>query len=197
MKTDFTNLKETILLFIKTNLSPERFKHSLNVSKLAAILAKEHGQDFHKAQIAGLIHDCTKYKSNDEQIAFFNNRPKFKYFDLIANNAPKLLHSYTGAIFAKESWGIKDKDILNAAAYHTLGNENMSLLEKIIYTADAISFEREGFHCAQIRKLAKTDIDAAFMQVMESKIKHCLKKGIWLCPKCVDVWNFYVNKKRQ
>ncbi|MDR2771977.1 MAG: bis(5'-nucleosyl)-tetraphosphatase (symmetrical) YqeK [Elusimicrobiota bacterium] len=190
----YTPQKTTILKYIKENLSPERFNHCVNVSKLAVSIAISHKTDSSKAEIAGLLHDCAKNLSDKKQIDFFTSRPKIKYFALIAQHSPKLLHSYASAIIAKEKFSISDKDILNAIAHHTLGNENMSLLEKIIYVADSVSFERNNSDAVYIRKLAKENIDEAFVEVMRHKIEYVLKKRNWLCPKCIDVWNFYAQK---
>lgn len=50
---------------------------------------------------------------------------------------PNVYHSVTGMITAQNRFGIQDADVLNAIRYHTTGRADMSLLEKIIYTADA------------------------------------------------------------
>lgn len=192
---DYTHIKPEILNYLEKNLSCQRVKHCINVSKFSAALAKKHNANVQKAQIAGLIHDCAKNKSAKEQIALCSNKKKIKYFDLIAKNAPDLLHSYNSALIAEEIFNIKDKDILKAAANHTLGDENMSLLEKIIYIADAVSFERKCAHAAKMRKLAMIDFEAAFVEVMKNKIEYVLNTYKWICPKCIDVWNFYVQKK--
>ncbi|MDR1952163.1 MAG: bis(5'-nucleosyl)-tetraphosphatase (symmetrical) YqeK [Elusimicrobiota bacterium] len=193
---DYITRKTTILKYLKKNLSKKRLEHCLNVSKLAVELAKKHNADPLKAEIAGLLHDCTKNKSDREQILFFKKRSKIKEFDLIAKNNPQLLHSYSAAIVSKEEFNIKDKDILNAVANHTLGNKNMSLLEKIIYVADSASFERECSNALSIRKLAKKNIERAFVEVMKNKIGYVLREEFWICPKCADVWNFYVKNKK-
>ena len=41
-----------------------------------------------------------------------------------------------GAVIAKYKYGLDD-EIVNAIKYHTTGKENMTILEKIIYLADA------------------------------------------------------------
>ena len=53
-----------------------------------------------------------------------------------------MLHGKLGAYYAKEEFNIKDKDVLNAIAYHTTGRPNMSLLEKIVFVADYIEPNR-------------------------------------------------------
>ena len=55
---------------VKGILKPSRFEHSLGVSYTAAALAMRYGADVYKARVAGILHDCAKYLSDDEQIAF-------------------------------------------------------------------------------------------------------------------------------
>ena len=67
-----------------------------------------------------------------------------KHLDLdkkYLNNC-NLAHSKIAAIIMKRDYGIEDEDIINAVSYHTTGRPGMSLLEKIIYIADAIEPNR-------------------------------------------------------
>ena len=45
----------------------------------------------------------------------------------------------SGSIVVRDELGIDDEDILNAIRYHTTGRAGMSLLEKVIFTADFTS----------------------------------------------------------
>ena len=56
---DYTKLEE-YKTWLKTNLSDERYEHSLGVSECAKELAKRFNLDEQKAELAGLIHDCAK-----------------------------------------------------------------------------------------------------------------------------------------
>ena len=58
---------------------------------------------------------------------------------------PSLLHGKVGAIYAREKYGVEDKDILNAISYHTTARPGMSLLEKIIFIADYIEPSRKKY----------------------------------------------------
>ena len=67
----------------------------------------------------------------------------------------------TGATFAKEEFGIEDKEILDAICYHTTGRGNMNLLEKIVYLADKIEPSRNYTDLTPIRTAAEIDLDSA------------------------------------
>lgn len=189
------NTEKQIFDYLYKNLSPKRFEHSYNVSLTAIELSKIFKESTFEAQVAGLLHDCAKAKTDKELIAFYRNRKKgIKYFFEIKNNSPKLLHSFASAVIAKEKLGIKNKNILNAIKNHTLGRNNMSVLEKIIFVADVISKDRKYKGISKIRKIAKQNIDEAFMAAMKLKIIHTIEKREWICPQSIDTWNFYAKK---
>jgi predicted HD superfamily hydrolase involved in NAD metabolism len=187
-------MEKQIFKFLSKRLSPKRFEHSYQVAKLSAELARIYGVDVLKAQTAGLLHDCAKGMSEKSLISFCNRkRVEAKNLKDIIKRAPQILHSFAGKIIAKEKFGVKDADILNAINNHTLGRPDMSLLEKILFTADAVSYDRKQGFALRIRKLAKTDFDAAFKAVMYNKLLYVLQKGAWLCPQAVETWNYYAG----
>ena len=61
----------------------------------------------------------------------------------------------SGSIVVRDELGIDDEDILNAIRYHTTGRAGMSLLEKVIFTADFTSEERTYSGVATMRKKSK------------------------------------------
>lgn len=45
---------------VKSRLSEKRYKHTINVKKMAVKLAKRYGADEEKAALAALLHDSAK-----------------------------------------------------------------------------------------------------------------------------------------
>ena len=136
-------------------LGGKRLLHTLNVGYLSAHLADVFGCDKDKALIAGALHDCAKELPLEQQSELAQ-----KYSgDLFTEK--KLLHSPAGATFAREQFGIEDKEILDAICYHTTGRGSMSALEKIVYLADKIEPARTYMDLEPIRKAAQTDLDEA------------------------------------
>ncbi|MCL2485458.1 MAG: bis(5'-nucleosyl)-tetraphosphatase (symmetrical) YqeK [Endomicrobia bacterium] len=192
------NTEEKIFNYLQKHLSPKRFEHSYNVAEFAVELAGIYGADGLKAQTAGLLHDCAKSKTDKQLISFLKNRKSsIKYFKDIKKYSPQLLHAYAGAVIAKEKLGITDVDILNAIRNHTLGRQNMSMLEKIIFVSDAVSFDRKSKELLKIRKLALKDFEKAFFKVMARKIQYVLEENEWLCPQALDTWNYYVTQNKK
>ena len=52
--------------WLKANLSPERYEHSLGTAECARELAERFGENPEKAYFTGLIHDCAKCLPKDE-----------------------------------------------------------------------------------------------------------------------------------
>lgn len=191
------NIEEQIFDYLSQCLSPKRFEHSYNVATLAVDIASNNYANVLKAQTAGLLHDCAKHIPNTSLISLLKNRKNFKYFKEISNISPQLLHSFAGAIIAKEKFKIKDKDTLNAIKNHTLGRANMSVLEKVIFVADSASLDRKWLHAKRIRNLARTDLDKAFLETLKNKIEYVINDGSWLCPQTVNTWNWYVSNYKK
>jgi len=187
------NLEEKIFDYIGKHLSPKRFEHSYEVARLAAELAAIHGQNVLKAQTAGLLHDCAKYKSDKELLKLLKGS-KTPYFKEIAQHAPQLLHGYAAAVIVRKKFNIKDDSVLNAMANHTFARPNMSELEKILFVSDFAAYDRKHKSAASLRRLARKDLDKAFIEVLKSKIKWVMENSQWLCPITTDVWNFYGAK---
>ena len=139
----------------RTNLGEKRLLHTLNVGYLSAELAVRFGADPDKALIAGALHDCAKELDIDSQ----REMAADYCGDLFTDK--KLLHSPAGAVFARDGFGEKDREILDAICYHTTGRGSMSALEKIVYLADKIEPARTYMDLEPIRKAAQTDLDEA------------------------------------
>ena len=138
-------------------LKKDRYNHTLGVMYTAASLAMCYGADIRKAMTAGLLHDCGKYLSAEEQIRLCRK----KNISLTESELemPALVHAKLGAYLARHEYGITDPDILDAITYHTTGRPDMTLLEKIVYIADYIEPNRKEIPgLDQIRRIVFTDI---------------------------------------
>lgn len=136
-------------------LGGKRLLHTLNVGYLSAHLADVFGCDKDKALIAGALHDCAKELPLERQLEL----AKIYSGDLFTEK--KLLHSPAGAVFARDEFGIEDKEILDAICYHTTGRGDMTLLEKIVYLADKIEPSRNYTDLTPIRSAAEKDLESA------------------------------------
>lgn len=56
---------------VKNRLSEKRYKHTINVKKMAVKLAKRYGADEEKAALAALLHDSAKELPKAEILQVF------------------------------------------------------------------------------------------------------------------------------
>ncbi len=162
-----------ILCLLEQRLKKSRLKHTLGVRDMAVRLAEHWGADRDKAEKAALLHDFTKNLSaaeSDELIIRYNLGIKY-----LGN--PALAHSKTAAAVLEHEYGVSDREILNAIDCHTVGKPNMTLLEKIIYVADAAEQGRDYPGVEEIRDTAFSDIDKACINILDRTIKYVLSKG--------------------
>ncbi len=126
---------------IDEKLDEYRLYHSLCVAKSARRLAEKYGADPDKAELAGMLHDVMKNAPRPEQ---FEMLIKGGYLLNACERAnPKVWHAMAGEAFLRMEGITDDEEILSAVRWHTTGRAGMSLLEKIVYTADFISADRD------------------------------------------------------
>lgn len=159
--------------YLKKNLTPVRYKHSLSVEKMAGKLARIHGADPDKAEFAGRYHDIAKCFSIEKanKLVIEYGLPK-KYL-----NNTALSHSKIAAEILSHEFGVTDEDILNAVRSHTTGRAGMSLLEEIVYVADAIEENRNYSELLELQQTAYSDLDAACFEIINFAMQMVKDKG--------------------
>jgi predicted HD superfamily hydrolase involved in NAD metabolism len=185
---------DTILSYLTEHLPPERLKHTLGTVKTAESLAARHGVSEEKARLAALLHDAAKGFTLDAMVRYVRrNRLTIPVKERIIRENPELLHGFISADIARKKFGVRDRDILEAIAYHTIGRKNMSRLAKIIYLADATAPDRRYPALAMLRAASRRDLDAAFQLTLAHKIAYVLKNKQWLHPGAVEAWNSLIK----
>ena len=176
---------------LKSKVSERRYNHCINVGNMAKKLAKIYGVDERKAYIAGILHDIAKEMSYKEQLEvvegvdFFPSEYSRKNF--------KVFHGWVGSVYAKRQLKILDEDVLNAIRYHTTGRKSMSLLEKIIYNADCVSFERRFEGVEYFRRISQSDLNVVIIHKISEAIKNSVKKQWTIVKDSVEAYNDLIN----
>jgi len=182
--------EECLKAYVKRQIKPERYIHSLNTAKEAESLARIYGADVQKARIAGLLHDVGKGHAAEA------GRYGVSFDEIEAKN-PELAHGRIGAAMVQADLGIDDQEILSAITNHTTGKACMSPLDKVIYLADIIEPCRTFSGVEQIRSLAKVDIDAAMRCALEEIMAFVRSKGLTLHPKSVEAYQYLKEREEQ
>ncbi len=176
---------------LKKVLSEKRYNHCMGVCDEAVKMAKKYGVDEDKAYTAALLHDCAKGFDIDTQISMCKEYGIV--LDDITLKCPAVIHAPLGAVIAQKEYGICDEEILEAIRVHTVGKENMSVLDKIIYIADMIEPNRDFRGVDELRKKAYEDIDTAFIASLKQSIMFNAKKNKIIHPDTLSAWNYILG----
>ena len=159
--------------YMEFELTEKRIRHTEGVVETALKLAEKYGADPDKALLAAKCHDvCRKW--DDERMNAFVTLNQLG--DQYMNNI-NLSHSKAAAHVAKMAFRISDEDILNAISYHTTGRAGMSLLEKIIFIADAVEPNRDYPGVEALREAVWEDLDKACLMSLKGTREYVLSQG--------------------
>ena len=179
--------KEEMRVRLSKKLSSESLKHSERTAQTAVWLAKAHGANVDKAELAGLSHDAARDLTDEELL-----RRADKYgvrIGTIEAARPSLLHAAIGAIILAQDYGIQDQEIIEAVKNHTFGRTKMNKLDKIVYLADVIEPNRDYTGVDRLRELAQIDLDKAFAKAYQLQMLKIIKGRRMIHPDSLDVWN--------
>lgn len=180
---------------LKKVLDEKRYKHSIGVAEEAKRLAELYGADSEKAYIAGLLHDCAKGYSIEEQIELCGKTGIL--LDSATLDCPPVIHGFLGAELAKTEYRITDTDILNAIKYHTVGNAGMTLLEKIIYISDMTEINRDFDGVRELREAVDKDLDEAVLISIKQQLVLQTERQRTIHPNMIYMWNDLILNKRK
>ena len=133
-------------------ISGKRLSHTFGVEREIASLSSIYEPDEeYRLRAAALLHDITKQKTFEEQIALCDEL-------LIAHARedalmPKTLHARTAVgVIRRDFPEFADDYILSAIRYHTTGRRDMRTAEKLLYLADYIEDTRTFEDCVRLRE---------------------------------------------
>ena len=172
---------------LKSEVKASRYEHSLSVMNFSVKLAKYYGVDEEKARVAGLLHDCAKYKDTDKILQ------NAKEFDIIIdgdlNHTIKVLHALLGYYIARDEYGIEDEEVLLAIKNHVLGRENMSDLEKIVFYADFAEPLRTYSMAEKLREFKYEGLTKAAYEAVNYNLCYLLEEGLYVHPQSLKTRN--------
>ena len=187
---------EEMRALLEKSLKTSRYQHSLGVAETAVFLARRFGVDEEQAQVAGLLHDCAKHMKPQDLLKECIEK-KIPYTKA-QERSPFLLHGPVGAYFARNKYGVKDQEVLGAITWHTTGRPGMTLLEKIVFTADYIEPGRDQApDLERLRQMAFTDLDGAVVLILRQTLDYLEESGAQIDPMTRDTYEYYRKMKRE
>lgn len=182
---DYTEIKQ----WLKENLNEERYLHTLGTADCAKELAKKYNLDEEKAYLAGLLHDCAKCFSNEKLLDIIKKNLDVEECEMLNY---KTLHAPVSAYIAETQFNIKDKDILSAIRWHTLGRLDMTTFEKIVFLADKIEPNtRDKEYSQKIITILKEEngLNKALLICYKETLKSLINRGLKICLLTVEIYN--------
>ena len=188
----------SICEYIEKNFSEKRKIHTEGVRQTAIKLAEKFGEGnpelVEKAELAALYHDM--YRGVPVDVLNYY----VKHLDLdekrYKDNA-NLAHGKIAAIVIQRDFDEKDQDIINAVSYHTTGRPEMSLLEKIIYIADAVEPNRSYPGVQNLRQILEEDLDRAVLQSLTNTINYVRSEKKFLDEDTVLAQEYFEKKIKE
>lgn len=143
-----------------------------------------------KAYYAGLMHDMFKYESEANLIKIITENSNWKL------PSKEVMHGYAAAIWLQSFYWINDEKVTNAIRKHTMPDNNMSNLDKIIYVADKIAADRNDEEILHLRKMAFVDLDETFRKLLKRQYDYLTKENIRIPEIFENSYKKYVLEER-
>ncbi len=180
---------------LKDNLSTKRYNHSVGVMETAFVLAdswKNYSIDRTDLAWASLFHDCGKEIPKDDRARICSKNSLSLGKELI--DITKLNHAPIGAKLLHDNYGIKNKDILMAVAYHPTGHPDLSPIGWIVYIADYLEPGRTNMENREkaLQKACKNPLQGLKI-VTELRMKTVLQNNKPFHPMAIR-FKKYINK---
>jgi len=160
---------------LKKRLTPNRYVHSIGVYDVSIKLAEFYSLPTEKIALAALLHDYAKDLSREEA-EFYIKKYNIKVNDVIEKQID-LAHGFIGAELVRDELGINDVEILDAIRHHTMGKENMTMTEKIVFISDYIEPNRKFPRVEILREMAFIDLDKSILMALDNTIKYVIEIG--------------------
>ncbi len=171
---------------LKSELSQKRYDHVVRVVETATEIAKYYRVDRQKVKLAALCHDLTKERSKEWQLEILQ---KNGVSDKMLLTVESIMHAYTASVYVQEEYNITDKVVLEAIRYHTIGNEHMDDVAKVVYIADYVEPERSQPGVHQIRMMLKQKtLDEIILKIIENEFKYFEDSGKMKHPDTVKLY---------
>ena len=136
---------------VSARVSPKRFSHILGVERCALELGKIFLPDrLDELSAAAVLHDVTKEIPHENQIKLLEESGFLLTEE--DKNTSGVLHSFSAPLIIKRDFPeFATDDIISAVGNHTVGSENMSVFDKIIFISDYAEDTRVYESCRKVR----------------------------------------------
>jgi 2-amino-4-hydroxy-6-hydroxymethyldihydropteridine diphosphokinase len=163
----------------------KRYAHMGRVADLmgrwAADLGKSKAQQ-ERWRAAAFLHDALKNASNRELRVIVPER--------FARMPGPVLHGPAVAVRLRVE-GVRDRGVLKAVTYHTLGHASLGRIGKALYAADFLEPGRNlrNKWRSELRASMPGELDEVVREILHARIQHLLWKGRPIRRETFGFWN--------
>lgn len=172
-----------------------RRKRRSHMARVAALLQEwaeargEHPDEVLRWRALGYLHDCLR---DEDPKALRKMLPKDQ-----RDFPDNVLHGPAAAYRLRKE-GLRDAEILNAVAYHTMGSPSLGDLGLATYAADFLEPGRtlRKKWRAQLREAMPQDLEPVVLDILGARIQHLIKDQRRVRPETLAFWNHMLALKR-
>ena len=137
---------------VRAELGEKRFSHTIGVINAARLLGEKClPEKVEELACAALLHDVTKELSDEEQATLLKD--EWCTLSPDEKESPQIFHSYTAPYVIRARFPeYATEEILSAVRKHTVGDEEMTVFDMIIFIADYIEDGRTYSECVEVRE---------------------------------------------
>ena len=161
-------------------------RHVVRAGEKAAELAAMHNVDPRKAGLAALAHDIARGMKEGELLEMARS------FGLALHPVEEavavLAHGPVGAELLRRECGIDDPETLEAVRWHSTFNRGLGPVAKVVFLADKLDPGKAGRYSSldRIERLAREDMDAAILSLLQEDLASMLEKGMLIHPASIE-----------
>ncbi len=141
-------------------------EHCSAVATKAKELAEKFKSNSSKAEQAGYLHDISAVIPNEKRIEFAQSQ----LVEILAEEIqhPMIIHQKLPVVLAREVFGITDNEILNAIGCHTTLKANATRLDKVVFLADKIAWDKDGPppYINKVNEALSESLDSAVLEYL-------------------------------
>ncbi len=167
---------ERIRLYTLASISTARYEHSERVAELAKELCIKFNEDENLGYFAGLFHDMCK--EMDKKKLLEVAKKEKKVLSDSEKKRPSLLHGFVAAHILKETFNVKNDQVLEAISAHTFGKKDMCNLAKIVCIADKIEPGRPYMSSAKRENLLELSLDDMLEHVLAETVEKRRERNV-------------------
>ncbi|BBJ28405.1 HAD superfamily Hydrolase YqeK [Athalassotoga saccharophila] len=104
--------------------------------------------------------------------------------------SPLLLHGKVAAEYIKRRFGINDKEILDAVAYHTSGIPTESPIVMAMFILDSTESGRDFEGIEELREISAKSLKEGFEAIVKNKLIYAVTNNLLVLPETVETWNY-------